>query len=144
MNPILLKPSSGMGSQIVLQGKVHGQMSAADYHHYKKNLVRVVMDSFHRLASEYDVIVMEGAGSCCEMNLKAHDLVNFPMAEAVGASCILVGDIDRGGIFAQLLGSHHLMTRKERGLTAGFVINKFRGDPMLFDTGIDIIQKRSA
>ena len=86
---------------------------------------------------------MEGAGSCCEMNLKAHDLVNFPMAEAVGAPCILVGDIDRGGIFTQLLGSHHLMTRKERGLTAGFLINKFRGDPRLFDSGIDMIEKRS-
>jgi adenosylcobyric acid synthase len=78
----------------------------------------VILESYARLSETVDVIVMEGAGSCCEMNLKAHDLVNFPMAEAVGAPCILVGDIDRGGIFAQLLGSYHLMSRKERDMTA--------------------------
>jgi len=143
MNPVLLKPSSSRGAQVVLQGRVHGQMTAAEYHAYKPRLRKTILDSYRRLSETADVIVMEGAGSCCEMNLKAHDLVNFPMAEAVGAPCILVGDIDRGGIFAQLLGSHQLMTRKERALTAGFVINKFRGDPRLFEKGIDIIEEKS-
>ncbi len=143
MNPVLLKPSSSMGSQVVLQGKVHGRMDAAEYHAFKPRLRKAVLDSFNRLREAYDVIVMEGAGSCCEMNLKDHDLVNFSMAKAAGASCLLVGDIDRGGIFAQLLGSYHLMTGKERQLTAGFLINKFRGDPRLFDSGIDYIERKS-
>ncbi|MCF8061490.1 MAG: cobyric acid synthase [Deltaproteobacteria bacterium] len=143
MNPVLLKPSSDRGSQVILQGRVYGQMEAAEYHAGKSKLRKVVLESFHRLSQSYDAIVMEGAGSCCEMNLKDRDLVNFPMARAVGASCLLVGDIDRGGIFAQLLGSHHLMTRKERELTAGFLINKFRGDPRLFDSGMAYIEKKS-
>ncbi len=143
MNPVLLKPSSERGSQVVLQGRVYGQMDAVEYHALKPRLRKAVLDSFQRLSDSYDAIVMEGAGSCCEMNLKDRDLVNFPMAESVGASCLLVGDIDRGGIFAQLLGSHHLMTRKERELTAGFLINKFRGDPRLFDSGIDYIERKS-
>jgi adenosylcobyric acid synthase len=143
MNPVLLKPSSERGSQVVLQGRVYGRMDAAEYHDLKPRLREAVLDSFHRLSESYDAIVMEGAGSCCEMNLKDRDLVNFPMARSVGASCLLVGDIDRGGIFAQLLGSHHLMTRKERELTAGFLINKFRGDPRLFDSGIDYIERKS-
>ncbi len=142
MNPVLLKPSSSTGSQVVLQGKVYGRMDAAGYHAFKPELRKAVLDSFNRLSGEYDVIVMEGAGSCCEMNLKDHDLVNFSMAKAAGASCLLLGDIDRGGIFAQLLGSYHLMTRKERQLTAGFLINKFRGDPRLFDSGIEYIEKK--
>lgn len=143
MNPILLKPSSDRGSQVILQGRVLGQMGAAEYHTLKPRLRKAVLDSFNRLSRSYDAIVMEGAGSCCEMNLKDHDLVNFPMAKAVGASCLLVGDIDRGGIFAQLLGSHHLMSRRERELTAGFLINKFRGDPDLFDSGMEYIEKKS-
>ena len=143
MNPILLKPSSDMGSQIVLQGKVFGQMESMDYHHFKPRLKRVVLDSYHRLAKDYDIIVMEGAGSCCEMNLKENDLVNLPMAKAVGAPCVLVGDIDKGGIFAQLIGSFQLMTPKERALTIGFIVNKFRGDPDLFLSGIEYIENKS-
>jgi len=143
MNPILLKPSSDMGSQIILQGKVFGQMNAVDYYALKPRLKRTVMESYHKLAGEYDVIVMEGAGSCCEMNLKANDLVNFSMAKAVNAPCILVADIDRGGVFAQTIGSFQLMTRKERELTMGFLINKFRGDPTLFLAGIDYIEKKT-
>jgi adenosylcobyric acid synthase len=143
MNPILLKPSSSIGSQIILQGKVYGQMDASDYHEFKPRLRSVVMESFNRLEGHYDVIVMEGAGSCCEMNLKDHDLVNLPMAQAVNAPCILVADIDRGGVFAQIIGSMHLMTPKERGLIAGFLINKFRGDPTLFSSGIAYIEKKT-
>ena len=142
MNPILLKPSSGTGAQVIIQGKVFGQMEAMNYHHFKPELRRKVFDSYHRLAQDYDVIVMEGAGSC-EMNLKDNDLVNFSVAKSLGAPCILVADIDRGGVFAQVIGSFHLMTRKEKDLTIGFLINKFRGDPKLFNSGIEYIEKKT-
>jgi adenosylcobyric acid synthase len=117
MNPILLKPSANSGSQVILQGKVFGQLDAVDYQDLRHRLRGVVMESYRKLAKEYELIVMEGAGSCCEMNLKRNDLVNFSMAKAVGAPCILVSDIDRGGVFAQLIGSYHLMSRKEKELT---------------------------
>ncbi len=143
MNPILLKPSTDMGSQIILRGKVFGQMDAVAYYALKPRLKRVVMESYVRLSREYEIIVMEGAGSCCEMNLKDHDLVNFSMARAVGAPCILVADIDRGGVFAQIIGTYHLMTPKERGLVIGFLINKFRGDPRLFSSGIEYIERKT-
>ncbi|MBW2000703.1 MAG: cobyric acid synthase, partial [Deltaproteobacteria bacterium] len=109
MNPILLKPSSGHAAQVVVRGKVATQLSAMAYHKYKEQLRQVVMESFARLSARYDVIVMEGAGSCCEMNLKDNDLVNFQMARDANARCILVADIDRGGVFAQIIGSHYLM-----------------------------------
>lgn len=143
MNPILLKPSTEQGSQVILQGKVFGQMEALDYHAFKPRLKKIVMESYKSLAREYDLIVMEGAGSCCEMNLKQNDLVNFAMAKEVNAPCILVADIDRGGVFAQIIGTFHLMTRKEKNLTIGFLINKFRGDPRLFSSGIEYIEKKT-
>lgn len=143
MNPILLKPSTGLGAQVVLQGKVFGQMDAVNFQDYKPKLRKTVMDSYQRLAKEHSSIVMEGAGSCCEMNIKKNDLVNTYMAKAVGAPCILVADIDRGGVFAQVIGTYHLMTPKERDLLIGFIINKFRGDPGLFSSGIDYIQKKT-
>ena len=143
MNPILLKPSTELGAQIILHGEVFGQMDASAYHDFKPRLKKAVMESYNRLAGEYELIVMEGAGSCCEMNLKENDLVNFPMAKAVGAPCILIADIDRGGVFAQIIGTYNLMTRKERELTKGFLINKFRGDPGLFSSGIEYIEKKT-
>ncbi|MBL7217476.1 MAG: cobyric acid synthase [Desulfobacteraceae bacterium] len=143
MNPILLKPSSELGAQVILQGKVLGQMDAMNYHDLKPKLKEVVMDSYSRLAKDYDLIIMEGAGSCCEMNLKQNDLVNFPMAREAGAPCILIGDIDRGGVFAQIIGSFHLMTRKERDMSIGFLINKFRGDPNLFMSGMGYMEKKT-
>ncbi|MFH1350549.1 MAG: cobyric acid synthase [Pseudomonadota bacterium] len=143
MNPILLKPSTERGSQIILHGKVFRDMEAMNYHAFKPKLKKMVMDSYNRLEREYDLIVMEGAGSCCEMNLKANDLVNLPLAKAVGAPCILVADIDRGGVFAQIIGSYQLMTRKEREKIIGFLINKFRGDPGLFQSGIEYIEKKT-
>ena len=143
MNPVLLKPSSNHGSQVILRGKVFGQMEAINYHEFKPRLRHIILESYNTLARDYDVIVMEGAGSCCEMNLKQNDLVNFPLAQQVGASCLLVADIDRGGVFAQLIGSFKLMTRKERALTTGFLINKFRGDPRLFESGIDYIENKT-
>ncbi|MFH1090662.1 MAG: cobyric acid synthase [Pseudomonadota bacterium] len=143
MNPILLKPSSQLGAQVVVQGRVFRQMQAAEYHHYKKHLARFVMESFQRLASKYEVMVMEGAGSCAEVNLKANDLVNFALAKKVSAPCVLVADIDRGGVFAQVIGSLALMSRREKELTAGFIINKFRGDPELFRDGLEFIERRT-
>jgi adenosylcobyric acid synthase len=118
-------------------------MEAINYHEFKPRLRHIVLESYNTLARDYDIIVMEGAGSCCEMNLKKNDLVNLPLAQQVGASCLLVADIDKGGVFAQLIGSYKLMTRKERALTTGFLINKFRGDPRLFESGIDYIENKT-
>ncbi len=143
MNPVLLKPTSHMGSQVIVLGKAVGNYSARDYYHYKQQLIPVVRESYDRLASQYDVIVLEGAGSAVELNLKEHDIVNLAMADMADARCILVGDIDRGGIFAALLGSFMLMTDSERERIIGFMVNKLRGDPALFDSGIDILEARS-
>lgn len=142
MNPILLKPTSQMGSQVIVLGKSVGNFSAREYYQYKKELASLVRDSYERLAARYDVIVMEGAGSAVELNLKDHDLVNMAMAEMADAACVLVGDIDRGGIFAALLGSFMLLTPREQERIAGFMVNKFRGDPQLFQSGIQILEDR--
>ena len=143
MNPILLKPSGNKGTQVVLHGKVAGDMNATTYHDMKPRFKRAIRESFEKLASQYDVIVMEGAGSCCEMNLKNTDLVNLPLAKSLKVPCVLVGDIDRGGVFAQLIGSYQLMTPAERRLIKGFLINKFRGDAALFTSGIEYIEKKT-
>ena len=143
MNPILLKPTSQMGSQVILHGKAIGNFLASEYYEHKKNLVSAVRESFERLARDYEVIVLEGAGSAVELNLKEHDLVNLAMAEMADAPCILVGDIDRGGIFAALLGSFMLMTPPEQQRIIGFVVNKLRGDPKLFANGIGIIESHT-
>jgi adenosylcobyric acid synthase len=143
MNPILLKPTSQVGSQVVLMGKALGNYAGADYHKLKSRLVRQVMAAFRRLRDEYDLVVMEGAGSCAEMNLKKHDLVNLPMARRAGAHCVLVADIDAGGVFAQVAGTMSLLTPTERKMITGFVINKFRGDPKLFQDGVAWLEKRT-
>lgn len=143
MNPILLKPSTGMDSQIVLHGKVFGEMDTMDYYAIKPMLKKAVTASYQRLVSYYDIIVMEGAGSCCEMNLKDNDLVNLPLAKQFNVPCVLVADIDKGGVFAQIIGTYNLMTKKEKGLTIGFLINKFRGDPRLFSDGIEYIENKT-
>ncbi len=141
MNPILLKPTSDMGSQVIVSGKALGNYRGADYYALKPKLVQGVMAAFRRLASQHQLIVMEGAGSCAEMNLKRHDLVNLPMARRARAKVILAADIDAGGVFAQVLGSLRLMTPAERRMMAGVVINKFRGDPALFQDGVAYIEK---
>lgn len=143
MNPILLKPTSSMGSQVIVLGRVVGNFSAKEYYAYKKDLVAVVQEAFERLASRYDLVVMEGAGSAVELNLKEHDLVNLAMARMAQAPCLLVGDIDRGGIFASLLGSLMLMEKEDQEFIAGFIVNKFRGDPDLFRPGVRILEERS-
>lgn len=143
MNPILLKPTSQMGSQVIVRGKAIGNYLAGEYYEYKKELVSVVRECFERLAGSYDVVILEGAGSAVELNLKEHDLVNLAMAEMADAPCILVGDIDRGGIFAALLGSFMLMEPHEQDRVIGFIVNKLRGDPRLFESGVQMMESRS-
>ncbi|WP_372679085.1 cobyric acid synthase [Desulfosarcina sp.] len=143
MNPILLKPTSDVGSQVVLLGEAIGNQTAMDYHQKKARLVQAANDALDRLRSNYDLVVMEGAGSCAEVNLMAHDIVNLPMAEYADAPVILVGDIHRGGIFAQLVGTLECLPRHFRDRVAGFIINRFRGDIRLFADGVQWIEERT-
>jgi adenosylcobyric acid synthase len=142
MNPILLKPTSDVGSQVILNGKVLGNYSGVDYYGLKSCLSEAVNAAYERLASRYEIIVLEGAGSPVEINLKDCDLVNLRMAELADASCMLVADIDRGGVFASLVGTYALLEPKERARFFGFLINKFRGDIGLFTSGIDYLERR--
>ena len=141
MNPILLKPTNDIGSQVIVQGVSIGNMPAREYFAYKKTLIPKIMESFHRLEEKFDVIVIEGAGSPAEINLKKDDIVNMGMAELVDAPVILAGDIDRGGVFAQLYGTVMLLEPKERERVKGLVINKFRGDKTILDPGIQMIEE---
>ena len=143
MNPLLLKPNSDHTSQVVLHGKPVGNKSAYDYWRKERNeaLKKEVCDAFDRLASRYNPIVMEGAGSISEINLRDTDLVNLPMARHAQADVILVGDIDRGGVFASVYGSIMLQTPEDRKLIKGIIINKFRGDMRLFDEGRRMLEK---
>lgn len=143
MNPILLKPTTDVGSQVIVGGKVLGNMKAADYFRKKKELIPDIMRAYHRLEEEYDIIVIEGAGSPAEINLKACDIVNMGLAQLVDAPVLLVGDIDRGGVFAQLVGTLVLLEEKERERLKGFVINKFRGDKTILKPGLDMLYERS-
>lgn len=142
MNPILLKPTSDVGSQIILRGEVLTNMPAKEYFAYKKNLIPQILESFHKLEEEYDVIVIEGAGSPAEINLKENDIVNMGLAKLVDAPVLLVGDIDRGGVFAQLYGTVALLEEEERALIKGLIINKFRGDKTILDPGIRMLEER--
>lgn len=143
MNPILLKPAGGMTSQVVVRGRIWGRITASDYHRRRvEELMPVVSQSYKALAAVYDVVVLEGAGSPAEINLKQHDIVNMRMAELADASCLLVGDIDRGGVFAALLGTIELLEPEERDRIKGFVINKFRGDVNLLSPGIRMMEDR--
>jgi adenosylcobyric acid synthase len=143
MNPILLKPSGDMTSQVVVRGRIYGQFSASDYHQRRvEELMPIVQESYQHLAMAYDLIILEGAGSPAEINLKAHDIVNMRMAEMADAICILIGDIDRGGVFASLLGTIELLEPKERTRIQGFVINKFRGDVALLEPGLRMMEDR--
>ena len=143
MNPVLIKPSSDTGSQIILLGRVWGQVMAADYHTRRvEDLFPVVLESYQKLAADYEVMVLEGAGSPAEINLSEHDIVNMRMARAANAACLLVGDIDRGGIFASLLGTLELLEPSDRALIRAYVINKFRGDVSLLRPGLAMIEPR--
>ena len=144
MNPILLKPTSDQGSQVIINGEVHGNYSAKDFYEKKEDFRAAVKEAFDSLAAEYDVIVLEGAGSPAEINLKDNDLVNMGMAKMADAPVLLVGDIDRGGVFASLAGTMLLFDEEEKARVKGVVINKFRGDVTILEPGLrmleDIIQ----
>jgi adenosylcobyric acid synthase len=143
MNPILIKPSGDSSSQVVVRGKIWGQISAADYHQRRvEELMPAVRESYQTLASSFQVIILEGAGSPAEINLKQHDIANMRMAEMADAACLLVGDIDRGGVFASLLGTVELLDPTERDRIRGFCINKFRGDLSLLEPGVRMMEKR--
>lgn len=143
MNPILLKPTNDTGSQVIVNGEVMGTMSARDYFSYKKKLMPKVMEAYNSLAEEYDIIVIEGAGSPAEINLKQEDIVNMGMAKAAGAPVLLVGDIDRGGVFAQLIGTVMLLEEEERQMVKGLIINKFRGDKTILDPGVAQLEEKA-
>lgn len=141
MNPILLKPTNHTGSQVIVNGEVIGNMSARDYFSYKKGLVSDIKKAFAKLEEYADIIVIEGAGSPAEINLRENDIVNMGMAELVDAPVLLVGDIDRGGVFAQLLGTLMLLTKEEKARVEGLIINKFRGDRTILDSGIEMLEE---
>lgn len=142
MNPILLKPTTDSGSQVIVNGEVLGNMSARDYFAFKKKLVPEIVKAFQKLEEKSGIIVVEGAGSPAEINLRENDIVNMGLAEILGAPVLLVADIDRGGVFAQLLGTVELLSAEERARVKGFVINKFRGDKSLLESGIKYIEER--
>lgn len=145
MNPILLKPESDQRSQVIVQGKVFSTLDAGAYFARTRNaaLFRAVQESYRRLASHYDMIVVEGAGSAAEVNLRDRDLVNWPVVEMADARVVLVADIDRGGVFAQIVGTLDLITREERARVCGIIINKFRGDAALFADGVRFLTERT-
>ena len=142
MNPILLKPTSDTGSQVIVCGRPLATMPAREYFAFKRTLTDQVMSAYRELASEFDVIVIEGAGSPVELNLKRDDIVNMGMAKMAQSPVMLVGDIDRGGVFAQLVGTMMLLDEDERVMVKATVVNKFRGDPTLFDEGLEILRER--
>lgn len=144
MNPILLKPTSDKGSQVIVNGEVIGNMPAKEYFSYKKSLLPDIKRAFQSLEERADIIVVEGAGSPAEINLKENDIVNMGLAELVGANVLLAGDIDRGGVFAQLLGTLLLLEEGERKRVKGLILNKFRGDKTILAPGIAMLEERSA
>ncbi|HEB30484.1 MAG TPA: cobyric acid synthase [Spirochaetes bacterium] len=143
MNPVLLKPSGNNSCQVIVQGKVFGNTTSTGYYRMKERILPKVFESYERLKEKYNAIVLEGAGSTTEINLKENDFVNIRMAESVRAPVVIIADIDRGGVFAALVGTMKLLTNRERRLVAGFIINKFRGDRSLFTSGVRLIEKKT-
>ena len=139
MNPVLLKPQSETGSQVIVQGKVAGTARGRDYQALKPKLLSAVLDSFARVSDGADLVIVEGAGSPAEINLRAGDIANMGFATAADVPVVLVGDIDRGGVIASLVGTHAILPEADRAMIAGYIINKFRGDVSLFDDGISAI-----
>jgi len=143
MNPILLKPSSDTGAQVILHGKAIGAMQASKYHDYKKVAMDAVLQSHERLSEQYHRIIVEGAGSPAEINLRENDVANMGFAEAVDCPVVLIADIDRGGVFAHLVGTLELLSKSEQDRVVGFIINRFRGDISLLDSGLQWLEKRT-
>ena len=144
MNPVLLKPQSAAGAQVVVLGQVTGNAAAREIQTKKPALLPTVIASFERLKAEADIVLVEGAGSAAEVNLRANDIANMGFARAGGAPVILIGDIDRGGVIAQIVGTRAVLDPADAALIVGFLVNKFRGDPTLFQSGMDIITKYTA
>jgi len=142
MNPVLLKPNSDSGSQIIIHGHAVAEMDARAYHAYKPKAMDAVLASYHRLQQQYDIVVVEGAGSPAEINLRDNDIANMGFAEAVNCPVLLVADIERGGVFAQLVGTLALLSKTEQALVTGMLINRFRGDVDLLEPGIQWLQQR--
>jgi adenosylcobyric acid synthase len=143
MNPILLKPTSEIGSQVILLGRVHGNSTARDYHDGKEQFFGEAAGALNRLREAHDLVVMEGAGSCAEVNLMGQDIVNLRMAEHAGAPVVLVADIHRGGVFAQIVGTLECLGSRQREMIRGFIVNRFRGDLALFGDGVRWIEQRT-
>ena len=143
MNPVLLKPSSDTGAQVIIHGRVRAEMNARDYHQYKTVAMTAVLESHRRLLSQYDAVVVEGAGSPAEINLRDRDIANMGFAEAVDCPVILVADIDRGGVFAHIVGTLACLSETERARIAGFVINRFRGDIALLEPGLEWLEAQT-
>ena len=143
MNPVLLKPETDTGAQVIVQGRRHATLVARDYAREKPKLLAAVLESFHRLAVEADLVLIEGAGSPAEINLRAGDIANMGFAEAAGVPVILVGDIDRGGVIAQIVGTGAVLDPADAARIKGFAVNRFRGDPSLFDAGMEEIARRT-
>jgi len=143
MNPVLLKPASDTGAQVIIQGRAIGDMEARGYHDYKQVAREAVMESFHRLQERYEYIIVEGAGSPAEVNLRDGDIANMGFAEAADVPVVLVADIDRGGVFAHLVGTLELLSESERRRVRGFIINRFRGDLALLQPGLDWLEART-
>ena len=143
MNPVLLKPSSDTGAQVIIHGRVRAEMNARDYHQYKTVAMQAVLESHARLRDQYDAVIVEGAGSPAEINLRDRDIANMGFAEAVDCPVILVADIDRGGVFAHIVGTLSCLSDSERARIAGFVINRFRGDIKLLEPGLDWLEAQT-
>jgi adenosylcobyric acid synthase len=143
MNPVLLKPESETGSQVIVQGKRRETVRARDYAALKPKLLAPVLESFYRLRATYDLVVVEGAGSPAEVNLREGDIANMGFAVAADVPVVIVGDIDRGGVIAQMVGTHQVLSAQDRSMIAGFLINKFRGDISLFDDGYRMISEQT-
>ena len=143
MNPVLLKPNSDTGAQVIIQGKAVGNLPATDYHAYKKTAMTAVLDSYKRLQQQYASVLVEGAGSPAEINLRENDIANMGFAEAVNCPVILIADIDRGGVFAHLTGTLDCLSETEQARVIGFVINRFRGDISLLQSGLDWLEAKT-
>lgn len=143
MNPILLKPNTDTGAQVIIQGKAVGNMNAVGYHEYKSIAKVAALDSYHRLAEQYQAVLIEGAGSPAEINLRARDIANMGFAESINCPVIIIADIDKGGVFAHLVGTLDLLSQSEQDRVIGFVINRFRGDISLLQSGLDWLEERT-
>ena len=143
MNPVLLKPNSDTGAQVVLQGQAIGNMEAVGYDNYKQTVFPKVLESFSILQRNYQTVVIEGAGSPAEINLRHNDIANMGFAEVADVPVVIIADIDRGGVFAHIVGTLELLSESERDRVVGFVINRFRGDISLLQSGLDWLEEKN-